>query len=184
MGKRDRLEGKSVALLRGINVGGRRKLSMTDLTAAFTAAGCSEVSTYIQSGNVVFVPPAVDPESLVATLESVVAGMAGFDVPVVVRSGAELARVVASAPFHDADPASLHVCFLGAEPSAGALGRFAEAAVPPEAFHHSGLEVYLHLPGGMGRSRLGLAVDRLGVPVTVRNWKTVQKLTELAGAAA
>jgi uncharacterized protein (DUF1697 family) len=174
-------DGKFVALLRGINVGGRRKVSMADLSAAFAAAGCHDVVTYIQSGNVVFLPPA-GAAPLVATLEPVVADAAGFEVPIVVRSAAELAGVIAAQPFDAADPAHLHVCFLGAEPSEVAQARFADAAAAPEAFSRSGLDVYLHLPGGMGRSRLGLAVDRLAVPVTVRNWRTVQKLAELAGA--
>ncbi|MBO0748105.1 MAG: DUF1697 domain-containing protein, partial [Acidimicrobiaceae bacterium] len=181
MGTQGPVDARSVALLRGINVGGRRKVSMTDLAAAFTAAGCSDVATYIQSGNVVFRPPAGGGE-LVAKLESVVADMAGFEVPIVVRSGAALAGLLAGQPFPLDDAAHLHVCFLGAEPSSTALTRFAEAAVPPEAFSRSGLDVYLHLPGGMGRSKLGLAVDRLAVPVTVRNWRTVQTLAEMAGA--
>ncbi|MCL2393136.1 MAG: DUF1697 domain-containing protein [Acidimicrobiaceae bacterium] len=182
MGNPDGGNTRSVALLRGINVGGRRKVSMTDLAAAFRAAGCHDVVTYIQSGNVVFRSPDGDPASVVPKLESAVAGMAGFEVPVVVRSAAALAGVVAGQPYRAEDPAHLHVCFLGAEPSATALGRFAEAAVPPEEFRRSGLDVYLRLPGGMGRSKLGLAVDRLAVPVTVRNWRTVEKLAELAGA--
>jgi uncharacterized protein (DUF1697 family) len=175
---------KSVALLRGINLGGRHKVSMPDLAAAFIAAGCTEVVTYIQSGNVVFRPPDGQPSdvaSLVARLQPVVARAAGFDVPLVIRSAAALASLVAAQPFHE-DPKFLHVGFLGAEPSAAALGRFAAAAVAPESFSLVGLDVYLHLPGGMGRSKLGLAVDRLAVPVTVRNWRTVGKLAELAGA--
>lgn len=156
---------------------------MADLAAAFTAAGCREVVTYIQSGNVVFQPPAGEPTdaaSLVARLEPVVADLAGFAVPIVVRSSSELAAVLTGQPFPSDDPAHLHVGFLGAEPSPAALEGFAEGAVPPEAFTRSGLDVYLYLPGGMGRSKLGLAVDRLEVPVTVRNWRTVEKLADLA----
>jgi uncharacterized protein (DUF1697 family) len=174
---------RSVALLRGINVGGRRKLPMPDLVAAFVAAGCRDVSTYIQSGNVLFSPPAdleTAREALILHLETAVEEAAGFAVPVVVRTGAELDAIAAAQPFVDEDETKLHLAFLGAEPAPDAVLAFSTQAVAPERFALVGSDLYLHLPGGMGRSRLGLAVDRLKVTVTVRNWRTVTTLGRLA----
>jgi uncharacterized protein (DUF1697 family) len=174
---------RSVALLRGINVGGKRKLPMPKLVAAFVDAGCRNVSTYIQSGNVLFRPPPdfdAGPESLARHLEGVVEEVAGFAVPVVVRTGHELDTIVSAQPFVNEDDTKLHVAFLGAEPAPEAVLSFGGQAVAPDTFALVGSDLYLHLPNGMGRSRLGLAVDRLKVVVTVRNWRTVNTLQLLA----
>jgi uncharacterized protein (DUF1697 family) len=174
---------RSVALLRGINVGGKRKLPMPTVVAAFVAAGCHEVSTYIQSGNVLFVPPPhveATPDALAALLQEAVEEAAGFAVPVVVRSGRELDRIISAQPFVNEDDTRLHVAFLGAEPAPEAVLAFGGQAVAPDTFALVGSDLYLHLPNGMGRSRLGLAVDRLKVTVTVRNWRTVTTLQRLA----
>lgn len=172
-----------MALLRGINVGGRHKLPMAKLGAAFVAAGCGDVTTYIQSGNVVFTPPpsgSVAGAGLVAHLERAVEEAAGFAVAVVVRTAADLRAVLATQPFDEDDPTKLHVCFLGSLPTAEALAAFGRAAAASEEFALIGLDLYLHLPAGLGRSKLATALDRLKVPVTARNWRTVTKLHDLA----
>jgi uncharacterized protein (DUF1697 family) len=174
---------RSVALLRGINVGGKRRLPMPALVGAFVAAGCDEVTTYIQSGNVLFnPPPGLDGtgDDLVPALEQAVADAAGFGVSIVVRSGPELDAIVAGQPFVDEDDTRLHVAFLAAEPAVAGVEAFSRHAVAPETFALVGADLYLHLPNGMGRSRLGLAVDRLKVGATVRNWRTVTTLQGLA----
>jgi uncharacterized protein (DUF1697 family) len=88
---------RTVVLLRGVNVGGR-SLPMASLRAVLESAGCSDVVTYVQSGNVVLSPPAPAPENLPAWLERVVSDAAGFDVPVVLRTPAALERTVARNP--------------------------------------------------------------------------------------
>jgi uncharacterized protein (DUF1697 family) len=173
---------RQVVLLRAVNVGGR-KLAMADLRRALTDAGCRAVETYIQSGNAVLEPPEDRPASgagLAAWLEAVISDEAGFPVPVVCRSASELRRTVDRNPFPQAGGKLLHVVFLADSPPPGALDQV--QAVPPEAFQLVGPDLYLHLPNGMGRSKLPLELDRAGrklTPPTVataRNWNTVLEL--------
>ena len=156
---------KHVALLRGINVGGNRIIKMEALRAIFEEAGARDVRTYIQSGNVVF--SHARPTS--ARFEKAIAAAVGFDVPVVLRTAAELAAL--AHPF--ADDAGVHVMFAAAP-----LAPIARVAVPPEAYVVSGRDVYLYLPAGVGNSKLAAALGKL--PVTARNWRTVQQLRAMA----
>ena len=174
-----------VALLRGINVGGNRMIKMADLRAVFTAAGGTDVVTYIQSGNVVFSHAARSERTLATELEKRLVKAAGFKVPVVLRTAAQLARVIADCPFPDADADHLHVAFL-ATPPPGTAPAVDARAFAPERHAVVGRELYLHLPGGMGRSKLAAAVlakpKAIGAAATARNWRTVLKLNELASA--
>lgn len=166
-----------VALLRGVNVAGRGTLRMDELRRVFLALGYTEVATYIQSGNVIFTSDVpVDADSL----QSDMGAELGADVTVMVRTAAELEGVVRRNPFGGADPSKLHVGFLARQPPAVSLDlqRFR-----PEEAIIDGREVYFHLPNGIGRAKLPPYLDRqLKVPVTVRNWNTVTKLAQLAGA--
>ncbi len=172
-----------VALLRGVNVGRDRKVPMADLRACFTDAGCREVATYIQSGNAVFGPPAgLDGDALRAELEERIAERFGFVVPVVLRSGREMQRVLDRNPFPESDASSVHVAFLPAEPDVAALDGFDVSAFAPEAFALDGREVYLFLPDGMGRAKLPAALPVLRRVATVRNWRTVTTLAGMAGS--
>lgn len=166
-----------VAMLRGINVGGRTRVAMADLRAAFEALGYEGVATYIQSGNVVFRAKAVD----VDVLRRRIGEDLGVDAAVLVRTAEELAAVVAGNPFaaRGLDPATLHVTFL-------AEAR-AELAVPPGEPDEAavvGREVYLHCPAGYGRTKVNNAYieKQLGVAATTRNWKTVRTLADMAAA--
>jgi len=174
-----------VSLLRGINVGGRRKVAMSDLRALYAALGHAEVTTYVQSGNVVSACEVADPDEVAAAAEAGIAAELGLDVRVLVRTPAALATVVARNPFlpSGADPARLSVCFLAETPGPE---RVRDLVVPDsgaDEFHVEGREVYLHLPNGMARTKLGndLWERRLGVAATNRNWKTVTTLLEMAG---
>jgi uncharacterized protein (DUF1697 family) len=170
----------SVALLRGINVGGRRTVRMADVRAVFLEAGCRDVTTYIQSGNVVFTLPTPSPEDLRAELGRRLEAVAGFEVPVVLRRADELAVVVRDNPFREVDPGTVHVAFLAEDPPPGTLDAVDLAAFAPEEVALVGRDVYLHLPDGMGRAKLPQALPVLRTAATVRNWKTVTKLLELA----
>jgi uncharacterized protein (DUF1697 family) len=169
-----------VALLRGINVGGNRKLPMADLKVILTGAGCSDVVTYIQSGNVVFSHQAPDAQALEAAIEKAT----GMAVPVILRSSADLARVIEDNPFDEPDPTRLHVGFLAGQPKEGAEAAFAAVVAPfpdnQERFALIGDHLYLHLPEGLGRAKLPQALGVWKTPITVRNWRTVIKLAELA----
>ena len=179
---------RHVALLRGINVGGHNKLPMATLRQIFADLGASEVETYIQSGNVVFAGPAKLVRQLPVSLSAAIADELGLTVPVVVRSGASLAELVAGGhPFADqiAEPKLRMVGFCDKAPSAAKRAAFDPASRSPDDFAElRGAEVFLGFPNGSGRSKLDVAwLDRsLGVVSTWRNWLTVEKLAEMAGA--
>jgi uncharacterized protein (DUF1697 family) len=167
-----------VALLRGVNVGGRGKLPMAGLRSLFESLGHDDVRTYIQSGNVLFSAKGRVPA---ASLESAIARVFGIETTVVLRTPAELARVLERNPFPAADTTRLHVAFLARRPSAALLAKLDRERYRPEEFSVSGSDLYVHLPAGLGNARLPGYLDRrLEIPMTVRNWRTVTKLVELA----
>lgn len=169
-----------VALLRGINVGKHRRVAMTDVRAAFEAVGATDVSTYIQSGNVVFAHRRTAESTLVRRLEDALREVVGSEVPVVLRDAAEMAEVVAKIPFRDVEPEAVHVSFLAEPPPPRWLAPLDRASFLPEEARVVGRQLYLHLPGGIGRSKLAVAVTRLGGPTaTVRNWRTAETLARL-----
>ncbi len=174
------------AFLRGINVGGKHKLPMRELTAFFAELGARDVRTYIQSGNVVF---RATPDVIAGLRESWpsrAAARYGFEVPPVLRSYEELREVVRANPFPhgDVDERTLHVMFLGDTPAPEAVARIDVGRSPPDAFAVRGREIYLHLPDGMARTRLTNAYLEaiLATTSTARNWRTVQAVLALAGA--
>jgi uncharacterized protein (DUF1697 family) len=172
-----------VALLRGINLAGRNKVSMAELRSALESLGLEDVATYIQSGNVVFRGRG-GVRDLAASIENGIEEALGIDVVVLLRTPAELRKVAAGNPFlrAGADPSKLHVVFLSGKPTKKAAAGLDPDRSPPGEFKLGGREVYLHLPTGFGRSKL--TVDyferQLGVSGTARNWKTVTKLVALA----
>jgi len=176
--------GAHVALLRGINVGGRNKLPMKTLVAIFEELGCRDVRTWIQSGNVIFRAPRTLVARLAADAERALHDAAGLSVPVVLRTAAQLGRAVERNPFlaEGADPAHLHVGFLAARPAAARVARMEPDRSPPDRFRVIGGEVYLHCPRGLARTKLTSAFfdSRLGTTITVRNWKTTLRLAQMA----
>jgi uncharacterized protein (DUF1697 family) len=173
-----------VALLRGINLGAKRRVAMADLRALLQDAGFENVRTHLQSGNVVLEPQAA-PDDTARTIEALIADRFGFDVDVIVRTAAELADVVANGPFADVetDGSRHHVIFLPSEPDAAALAELAERDFGPDRYAARGREIYAWCPNGMRDSQLmrALADPRLAPTATVRNWNTVTKLLALAG---
>ncbi len=173
-----------VALLRGINVGGKNLLPMKDLAALFTAAGCREVTTYIQSGNVVFDAPVKLAARLPALIAEGIAARFGFRVPVLLRTHDELAAIARGNPFlaRDPDSAILMVMFLADRPSASAVAALDANRSPPDEFAVRGGEIYLRCPNGFGNSKLSNAYfdGKLKTVSTGRNWRTLLKLLELS----
>lgn len=173
-------QGAYVALLRGINVGGNNRLPMKDLAAMFADAGCTDVKTYIASGNVVFRAP----ERLARTLPKAIAerirSEVGMQTPVVLRSAEELAQVAASNPFlaESEDTKPLHVLFLADEPKAASVAKLDPERSPPDEFQVIGREIYLRCPNGLARTKLSNAYfdSKLQTVSTGRNWNTVLKL--------
>jgi uncharacterized protein (DUF1697 family) len=172
-----------VALLRGINVGGKNRLPMAELSALFEAGGCAGVRTFIQSGNVLFAAPAALARRLPGELAARIEKGHGLRVPVILRTAAELRRIAAANPFlrKGVDPKLCHVAFLAAVPGRDAIAKLDRARSPPDAFEVQGSEVYLSLPNGVGRTRLtNDYLDRtLGTTSTLRNWNTVRELVAL-----
>jgi uncharacterized protein (DUF1697 family) len=170
-----------VALLRGVNVGGKNKVPMAELKKELADLGLEDVLTYIQSGNVVF--RTKNATTAGAQIEKRIAEKYGLSVTVVLRTLPELRRIEKANPFSKADTSKLHVMFLADKPKAGAAGQLDLDRSPPDEFAVKGREVYLHLPNGAGRTKLTLDYfeRRLGVAGTHRNWNTLLKLIELAG---
>lgn len=169
-----------VVLLRAVNLGPVNKLPMAELRRVCIEAGGGDVQTYIQSGNVVL-SSTLDEPSLKATLEAAIAAESGLATDVIIRTAAEMARVVDLLPYPDADPTHLHVGFAAAPPSAEAQAAIAAIDLAPEEVTVVGRDIYLYLPNGTGRSKVpGQMGRRLGQPVTVRNWRTVTTLRAMA----
>jgi uncharacterized protein (DUF1697 family) len=176
-----------VALLRGINLGARR-MAMKDLAELCTGQGCSDVRTYIQSGNVVFAAPAAAVKRLRPALEKRIEEQFGFAVPVVVRSREQLQRVVDGNPFLKAGKPekTLHVAFLADEPGAKAIAQLDLQRSAPDEFRVIRGEIYLYLPNGAGASKLTNAYfdAKLSTISTARNWATVLKLLAMCCGSA
>jgi uncharacterized protein (DUF1697 family) len=172
-----------IALLRAVNVSGRNAIAMDDLRRSFAAMGCSDVTTYIQSGNVVFRSAVSDEARLAKSIESRIAADFGYGVRALLRSKAQLARIHRTNPFlaAKADAAALHVTFLSVAPTAAQIRSLAARETGPDRCEVIGREVFLHCPGGYGRTKLnnGFFEKRLGSAATTRNWKTVGKLLEM-----
>jgi uncharacterized protein (DUF1697 family) len=172
-----------VAMLRGINVGGRNRLAMQDLRALVSAAGGSDVRTYIQSGNAVFASRRSS-SAIVGALQVQLEEVLGSRVPVLVRTRAELDAVIDTNPFvrRGDDPKVLHVTFLGAVPGAGAVRTAQTKRADGDECLVVGREVYLSCPNGYGTTKLtNTFFEReFGSEATTRNWTTVVKLADLA----
>ena len=189
-----------VALLRGINVGGRNKVPMADLREVVTSLGHTGVSTYIQSGNVLFSTAEDDTAKLAAALESAIEGRFGIWSSVVVLSRDELARVLAANPYPDEpNPKMVHVVFLNGSPPRDLLDRItaAESAAAAKGSRDTvqlvgqsaGQALFLHTPDGFGTSELAQNVLKIlappkkakpGLAATARNWATATKLLSLS----
>ena len=177
----------NIALLRGINVGGKNKLPMKELAALFVDAGCEEVRTYIQSGNVVFRTGSADIGEISSVIGASVLDRFGYRVPVITRTARELQEIVAANPFlaAGAEADKLHVMFLAEMPDSASVEALDPARSPGDEFAVVGREVYLHCPNGVARSKLTNSYfdSKLSTTSTSRNWRTVGKLLELAAGA-
>lgn len=174
------------ALLRGINVGGKNKVSMAALAEVFTGAGCADVQTYIQSGNVVFVAAPGSAKRIASLLSQRIRERFGFEAPVVIRTAQELRRVAANNPFlrSEVDTSSLHVAFLANAPDARRIAGLDPNRSSGDAFQVVGRHVYLRLPNGVARTKLTNSYfdAALATVSTIRNWRTVLKLVEMTKA--
>ncbi|MEW2529816.1 DUF1697 domain-containing protein [Streptomyces sp. NPDC047071] len=173
------------ALLRGVNVGGSRKVPMARLRALLEGLGLTGVRTYLQSGNAVFAADHGDEDVLAAELAAALEQEFGFGVDLLVRDHAYLRAVVDACPFPAADleGKQLHVTYFSGPVDAARFAALDQAGFLPEEFRLGERALYLYAPEGLGRSRLGEALGRPalteGLVATTRNWNTVTKLAEL-----
>ena len=178
--------GTFVLLLRGINVGGRNRLPMADLTAVLVSLGMGDVMTHLQSGNVVCTGPGTAPAAA-GLLAAALASELGMTVPVVGRTATEWAAMVAANPLTwcTDDPRLLHVTVLDGVPDPTRVGELEERAAEfaPERVAVSGADVYLFCPGGYAGTPLQNAFleRRLDRTATTRNWRTVTTLAGMLG---
>jgi uncharacterized protein (DUF1697 family) len=175
-----------IAFFRGINVGGKSTLPMKELVPLLEERGCTDIRTYIQSGNVVFQSSEAKPEALSRRIASSIARQRGLEVGVVVLSPKQLKKAIAANPFPDAesDPKSLHVYFLADDPGGPYKHAMEKLKADTESFVFKRGVLYLHTPKGFGKSKLAAGVERAtGVSATARNWKTVTKVLEMAESA-
>ncbi len=170
-----------LALLRGINVGGKAKLPMKELAAIFAAANAANVRTYIQSGNVLFESDRAEP--LVEQVTAEIGRVYGYPGRIVLRSAAEMKAAYRANPFAQpgAPTEPLQVYFLADKPDPAAVNALDPDRSPGDTFVVRGREIYLHLPQGMARTKLTNAYfdASLKTVSTARNWNTVGKLVEL-----
>ncbi len=169
------------AMLRAVNVGGSL-LPMAELRAAFVDMGHDDARTYIQSGNVVFAS-SIPATRLQTEIESGLEARFGRALPVVLRTGAQLTRVLRTNPLSgERDPKKTHVTFLRQKPEAARVRGLDTEAFLPDEFRVAGLEVYVYCPDGYGRTKITNAYFEraLKVPATTRNLTTVTKLAGMA----
>jgi len=172
-----------VALLRGINVGGRAKLPMAELRALCAELGWTRVETYIQSGNVVF-EAGDEAGALEAMLEKALGKSFGFTPAVMIRSAAQWQEHEAANPFRQAAADTPNLVMMGLTklpPAPEAAAALEARAAHGERVALAGCALWFHYREGVGSSKLSPAlIDRLaGSPLTARNWRTVQKIGEM-----
>jgi uncharacterized protein (DUF1697 family) len=173
------------ALLRGVNLGSHNKVAMPALRTLVETLGCENAATYLQSGNVVFTSSRAA-TALRGAIEAALEREVGIRAAVLLRTKAELRKLVAANPYADrvADPRRLHVIFLSATPSRARVRAFDGAEFAPDEYRLVGRDVFAFYPRGYGRTKLTTATieKQFGVTATSRNWRTVAALAELTSS--
>jgi len=177
---------KYISVLRGINVSGQKKIRMADLNELYQSLGFEGVSTYIQSGNVIFQSSSTDKDGLKRTIEKAIEGKYDFHVPVIIRTEQELREVMDGCPYEEAkiegNGTKVLVAFLQSTPSAENREALKEYVTSTEKLSIQGKEVYLYCQNGYGKSKLSntFIENMLDTSATTRNWNSVKKLCELS----
>jgi len=171
-----------IVLLRGINVGGNKRIKMADLRHLLTKSGFTRVTTYIQSGNIVLSSKS-DADDIEALVKKKIADAYGFSVQVMVRTANQWEQAINSNPFQPEklDPKKHHLTFLSAVPASEKVMELNQFQSGAKEFRVIGQVIYLYYPEGAGRSKLpnNFFEKKLGVRGTSRNWNTVSKLAEM-----
>ncbi|MDT0643925.1 DUF1697 domain-containing protein [Zunongwangia sp. F363] len=175
---------KYIAILRGINVGGKRKIPMAELREKLGFLGFKNVKTYIQSGNIIFSHDKEKALEIATQLEEFILDTYGFQVPVIIRSAEEIAKAISENPFlsKEIDIERLHLTFLKQIPDAEKIEKAKNANYEPDDFKVLNNNVFIYCSGKYSDSKLTnkFFEDKFKVSATTRNWKTVLKLASLA----
>ena len=174
-----------ISMLRGINVGGQKRLRMDTLRVIYEDLGLMNIRTYVQSGNVIFDSTHQDRAGVVSLIEAQIKQSCGYQVEVFIRQAEELQRILSENPFlkgRNVDPNKLHVTFYYRAPSETELSKLTTPAGTTDEFALTEMAVYLYCPNGYGKTKLSNSYfeRRLGIPVTTRNWNTVNALYKMA----
>src|SRR3989344_3570057 len=166
-----------ISILRGINVGGQKKIKMEELKKLYESLGFKNVRTYIQSGNVIFECLDTNLAELIYQIEQKIKNSFGFDVIVLIKTKNEIQKLIKNNPFAKKDPSKLHVTFLSDIKTKPPTDEINNTKDKTEEFFISGREIYLFCPNGYGISKLSnnFFERKLNTSATTRNWKTVNK---------
>lgn len=173
---------KWIGLLRGVNVGGKNRMSMAQLIARLESIGCTDVRTYIQSGNVVFDSPVKYKATLSRKIVHVIENSFGFRADCVLLTPTQFLAAIENNPFFHAKsaPKSVHFFFLNSTPTKPDLDAMASLATDTEQYRLVAEVFYLYAPDGIGRSKLAASAEKkLGVSATARNYNTVEAISRL-----
>lgn len=177
---------KYISILRGINVGGQRKVPMTVLKSLYEELKFKDIISYIQSGNIIFqTNQNITEQILAAKIHKKISEKFNFDVPVIVRTIQEMESIIAKNPFlkmQNIDLEKLHVTFLEEVPGQNDLQNIEKYDYSPDKFIIINKEIFLYCPGGYGKTKLSnnFFENKLKLRATTRNWKTVNKLAGLS----
>ncbi len=174
-----------IALLRGINVGGRRKILMADLRDLLAQMGFSNIATYIQSGNIYFQSSIIDKEKLENLIEKAIKTNYEFDVPVIIRTTSEINSIIAENPYIGQEGITndnLHLIFLKSHPKPEYHKLIPSSNFLPDKFEIIGNNIFIYCEGKVSQSKITNTIfeKKLKVITSTRNWKTVIKLQELS----
>ena len=174
---------KYICLLRGINVGGNRKIKMADLRSVLSEIDLENVKTYIQSGNIYFESKEKDYRKLETKITNLILDKFGHEVPVMVRQSKELKSIFENNPYlsEEEDLRMIHVAFLSDAPTTEAFDELDLEKFAPDKCQLFERAIYIHYPEGSYKSKLtgNFLEKKLKLKVTARNWKTVLKLVEM-----
>ena len=179
-----------ISMLRGINVGGQKSIKMAGLKSLYESVGFTGVTTYIQSGNVVFRSRSKNAKTVGAEIAKAIHHSYGFTVTVIIRKPEELEKTIKKSPYagrRGIDETRLHVTFLDAKPAPALVGALVPlAAKSKDEYTVIGMEIYLHCPNGYGTSLLSNTFfeKHLKVAATTRNWNTVKTLNAMSKEGA
>lgn len=174
-----------IALLRGINVSGKKKIKMADLRSHLQELKLQNIKTYIQSGNILFKSDETNQSILEQQIKDKITEKYGFDVPVMVKLATDFQRVIESNSFakdETNDIKCMHITFLGSSPTQENIDHLATYNYPSEEYFLEGKDIYFYAPNGYGRAKMNnnFFEKKLKVRATTRNWKTVNKLFIMA----